>query len=407
MVLWREIVRFLSQWVSPDAAVLDVACDRGDGIRHISQREVASRPARRLGVSARSEVSASSRPTASSWPTPVPTNHFDLVFMSNYLEHLHPSTDAVVEQALASRGRILQSGRPAARPPAQHPARRRRLYWDYVDHKVHGAHGCARGGGGDRGPRCRADNSKVPSLYDQEPDAAAPGAGSYVPAVSLCLAVPGKADAPRGTAARALMSGTAARFMAGVAASVVAIALLFATVEMLPARSAASRASMSHGSSSRWLFSQFSSRCEQSGGRSWLGAAAGNVVQARRLAGPLAVGYLANAVFPARLGEVARIVLVARRELLPAGMVAASVVVERAAATSTRITTVPVVARLDAGDVQAIRGLRNDLGSRRAQRHEGRHRRPRRRPYVLISMARRVRRAARRRPDGRPRAWRR
>ena len=45
--------------------------------------------------------------------------------------------------------------------------------------------------------------------------------------------------------------------------------------------------------------------------------------------GPLSAGYLANAVLPARIGEIVRGVLVARRQRLPIGPVAASIVVER------------------------------------------------------------------------------
>jgi uncharacterized protein (TIRG00374 family) len=42
------------------------------------------------------------------------------------------------------------------------------------------------------------------------------------------------------------------------------------------------------------------------------------------------IGYFVNAVMPGRLGEVARALVVSRREVLPFGGVAASVVVERA-----------------------------------------------------------------------------
>lgn len=50
---------------------------------------------------------------------------------------------------------------------------------------------------------------------------------------------------------------------------------------------------------------------------------------AREVVGPLAAGYLGNAVLPARLGEVLRIVLVSRRTGVPATAATASVVVER------------------------------------------------------------------------------
>ena len=56
---------------------------------------------------------------------------------------------------------------------------------------------------------------------------------------------------------------------------------------------------------------------------------AGAAVPTRRVMAPLAVSYLANAVLPARVGEVARTLLVARRERLAIALVAASVIIER------------------------------------------------------------------------------
>ena len=55
----------------------------------------------------------------------------------------------------------------------------------------------------------------------------------------------------------------------------------------------------------------------------------GEHVPVRGVLGPLSAGYLANAVLPARIGEVVRGVLVARRQHLAIAPVAASIVVER------------------------------------------------------------------------------
>ena len=60
--------------------------------------------------------------------------------------------------------------------------------------------------------------------------------------------------------------------------------------------------------------------------RPWSGVAMG----ARRVVGAMLIGYFVNAVMPGRLGEVARALVVSRRENLPFGGLAASVVVERA-----------------------------------------------------------------------------
>jgi hypothetical protein len=81
-----------------------------------------------------------------------------------------------------------------------------------------------------------------------------------------------------------------------------------------------------------------------------LTAATGTRVRAIRVAGPMAVGYLVNAVLPARLGEVARAVLVARRERLAIAPVAASVVVERVVDLSALLT----IGLVSTGAVEAI-----------------------------------------------------
>ena len=60
--------------------------------------------------------------------------------------------------------------------------------------------------------------------------------------------------------------------------------------------------------------------------RPWSGRALG----ARRVVDAMLIGYFVNAVMPGRLGEVARAIVVSRREALAFGGVAASVVVERA-----------------------------------------------------------------------------
>ncbi len=37
--LWKEVARFLQRFVTPDATVLDLGCDRGDFIRNIEAAE--------------------------------------------------------------------------------------------------------------------------------------------------------------------------------------------------------------------------------------------------------------------------------------------------------------------------------------------------------------------------------
>ena len=130
--LWGVICAHLQRYVPRDGAVLDLACDRGDFIRNIDARE-------RWGCDMRN--------VARYLPEPItfvqtdglaitgvlPPQHFDLVFMSNYLEHL-PSGEQVVEQ-LRAVSRVLKPGgrvmvlQPNIRLTGQ-------AYWDFIDHKV-------------------------------------------------------------------------------------------------------------------------------------------------------------------------------------------------------------------------------------------------------------------------------
>jgi SAM-dependent methyltransferase len=130
--LWREICAYLQRYVPRDGAVLDLACDRGDFIRNIDARE-------RWGCDVR-DVAHYLPDTIKFVQTDglaisdvLPPAHFDLVFMSNYLEHLS-SGEHVVEQ-LRAVSRVLKPGgrvmvlQPNIRLTGQ-------AYWDFIDHKV-------------------------------------------------------------------------------------------------------------------------------------------------------------------------------------------------------------------------------------------------------------------------------
>jgi SAM-dependent methyltransferase len=130
--LWREIVRYLSAWIPPNSAVLDVACDRGYFIRNVTARESWATDIRDMSA----EVGASVRFVKADGLKLLdylPRNHFDVLFMSNYLEHL-PSSDAVIEQLSVARELVRPGGRVVILQPNI------RLvggaYWDFIDHKV-------------------------------------------------------------------------------------------------------------------------------------------------------------------------------------------------------------------------------------------------------------------------------
>ena len=131
--VWREIGRFLQRrYIPADAKVMDVATDAGYFIRNITAAE---------------RWATDLRDTSDSMPEGVrflqadglalaevaPTNYFDIVFMSNYLEHLD-SAESVIEQLRVARhllrvGGLLIVLQPNIKLVGQ-------AYWDFIDHRV-------------------------------------------------------------------------------------------------------------------------------------------------------------------------------------------------------------------------------------------------------------------------------
>jgi SAM-dependent methyltransferase len=130
--VWREVVHYLQRWVPPQAAVLDVACGEGYFIRNIDAAERWACDVRDVRSSLEADirfVSGDARDLESA----VPPNHFDVVFMSNYLEHLPSSIDVmhqvrVVSQALKPGGRMI-----VLQPNIRYVGA---AYWDFIDHKT-------------------------------------------------------------------------------------------------------------------------------------------------------------------------------------------------------------------------------------------------------------------------------
>jgi SAM-dependent methyltransferase len=130
--VWREITRFLERWIDLDATVLDIACDRGAFINVV-------RAGRRIAVDLR-DVRDDLDPAVEflqadglSLGGCLAEASVDVVFMSNYLEHLD-SAGAVIEQFRVA-ARIL---RPGGRVIVLQPNIRLTggTYWDFLDHKT-------------------------------------------------------------------------------------------------------------------------------------------------------------------------------------------------------------------------------------------------------------------------------
>jgi SAM-dependent methyltransferase len=130
--LWREIAAYLQRFVPAGAVVLDLACDRGDFITNIHAAERWASDIRDMSGQLPPDVHFV-QGDGLELDRHAPTDHFDLVFMSNYLEHL-PSGDAVIQQLEVAK-RLLKPGggvlvlQPNIRLVGA-------AYWDFIDHKV-------------------------------------------------------------------------------------------------------------------------------------------------------------------------------------------------------------------------------------------------------------------------------
>ena len=128
--MWAEIARFLQRHVPDGAHVLDIAADKG----HLL-----------AGIRADVKIATDIRDTSDQLPDGIrfivsdslalrdalPAGGLDVVFMSNFLEHL-PSGAAVIEQFRV----VFDLLRPGGRVIVLQPNVRltKGAYWDFVDH---------------------------------------------------------------------------------------------------------------------------------------------------------------------------------------------------------------------------------------------------------------------------------
>lgn len=131
--VWRVLTsEFFSRWVKPGDLVLDLGCGYGEFINNVKARE---KFAMDLNPSTRNRVVSGVRfleqDCSSSWP--LPDNSIDVVFTSNFFEHL--PTKAALRSTLTEAHRCL---RPegcliALGPNAKFVGG---SYWDYFDHHL-------------------------------------------------------------------------------------------------------------------------------------------------------------------------------------------------------------------------------------------------------------------------------
>ena len=132
--VWQVLTReFFNRWVAADATVLDLGCGYGAFIKNI----IAGRKlAMDLNPDAPKHLAAGveflHQDCSTTWPTP--DNSLDVVFTSNFFEHL-PDKSALnrtLQQALRSLkpgGRLIALGPNIKFLHGQ--------YWDFYDHHVY------------------------------------------------------------------------------------------------------------------------------------------------------------------------------------------------------------------------------------------------------------------------------
>lgn len=131
--VWRVLAaNYFSRWVSPDAGVLDLGCGYGEFINHIAcGRKYGLDLNPRAKAHLAPEVTLFEQDSAARWP--LPDAALDVVFTSNFFEHL-PSKQALgatideVRRCLRSGGRLIAMG-PNVRFLGG-------AYWDFWDHHL-------------------------------------------------------------------------------------------------------------------------------------------------------------------------------------------------------------------------------------------------------------------------------
>jgi len=130
--LWEVLGRYFQRYIPDGAVVLDLACDRGYFIEHIEARERWASDLRDMSGHLSSDVRFV-QSDGLALDRVLPVESFDVVFTSNYLEHLGSGDDVVAQFGVMAR--LLRPGGSAI---VLQPNIRLLggAYWDFIDHKV-------------------------------------------------------------------------------------------------------------------------------------------------------------------------------------------------------------------------------------------------------------------------------
>ena len=131
--VWREICGFLQRRYIPESSrVMDVATDLGYFIGNITAAERWASDLRDTSATMPEGVHFV-QADGLKLAEVVPTEHFDVVFMSNYLEHLD-SAESVIEQLRVAWQLLRPGGRVIILQPDIKLVGN--AYWDFIDHRV-------------------------------------------------------------------------------------------------------------------------------------------------------------------------------------------------------------------------------------------------------------------------------
>jgi ubiquinone/menaquinone biosynthesis C-methylase UbiE len=130
--VWTEVTAYLQRWIKPGARVLDVACDLGYFIRHVQAGERWATDVRDVSASLGPDVRFV-QADGLALSSALPHDYFDVVFASNYLEHL-PDPDAVIAQLREMRTVTRSDGRLIVLQPNIRYVGS--AYWHFIDHRV-------------------------------------------------------------------------------------------------------------------------------------------------------------------------------------------------------------------------------------------------------------------------------
>jgi SAM-dependent methyltransferase len=130
--IWKAITGYLQRFIDPEAVVVDIACDRGDFVRNIRAGEKWATDLRDVAQHLTPDVRFV-QANGLELDRELPRSHFDVAFMSNYLEHL-PGGDAVIRQLEVARQLLKPGGRVIVLQPNIRLVGHR--YWDFIDHSV-------------------------------------------------------------------------------------------------------------------------------------------------------------------------------------------------------------------------------------------------------------------------------